>query len=312
MPNRRNVFAIVSRTKKRKRFLAPVVGRAMFLDMAVLDKNEVDQFTRDGYVSTDGLLSVDEVDTFGEAIDNAVARRVDGDDRELAAKSVYEQSFVQCMRLWETDADVAPLTFHPRLAEAAAQLLGVEGVRIWQDQALYKEPGGRITDAHQDAPFWPIGDAPVVSAWIPLVGSTIENGAVGYVPGSHRLGKLKTVNLLEADEAYDILTDPAIGGRQPVYVEAAKGAVVWHHGMTVHAALANASGVTRRAFTVVYIADGCRRAEPWPSFPLDRAGIAVGDVMQGEGLPLVWPRESTRVPDPPMVTGAPTGPQAGQ
>ena len=60
--------------------------------MAVLDKNEVDQFTRDGYVSTDGLLSVDEVDTFGEAIDSAVARRVDGDDRELAAKSIYEQS----------------------------------------------------------------------------------------------------------------------------------------------------------------------------------------------------------------------------
>jgi ectoine hydroxylase-related dioxygenase (phytanoyl-CoA dioxygenase family) len=280
--------------------------------MSVLHENTVDQFTRDGYVSTDGLLSIDEVDTFGEAVDIAVDRRTGGDDRELAAKSSYEQSFVQCMRLWETDADVAPLTFHPRLAQAAAQLLGVERVRIWQDQALYKEPGGRITDPHQDAPFWPIGDAPLVSAWIPLDGSNAENGAIGYVPGSHRLGQLKTVNLLDTSEAYDILADPAIAGRQPIYVEAAKGSVVWHHGMTVHAALANTSGTTRRAFTVVYIADGCRRAKPWPNFPLDRAGVAVGELMQGEGLPLAWPRESSGLPDPPNLIGEPTGPQVGQ
>ncbi len=280
--------------------------------MAVLHENTVDQFTRDGYVSTDGLLSIDEVDTFGEAVDSAVARRTSGDDRTLATKSHYEQSFVQCMRLWETDTDVAPLTFHPRLAQAAAQLLGVGRVRIWQDQALYKEPGGRITDPHQDAPFWPIGDAPLVSAWIPLDGSTTENGAIGYVPGSHRLGRLKTVNLLETVEAYDILLDPAIAGRQPVYVEAAKGSVVWHHGMTVHAALANDSDTTRRAFTVVYIADGYRRAKSWPNFPLDRAGVGVGELMQGDGLPLAWPREQDRLPGPPKVTGEPTGPQVGQ
>ena len=139
------------------------------------------------------------------------------------------------MRLWETDPEVAPLTFHPVLAQAAAELLGVDRVRLWQDQALYKEPGGRITDAHQDAPFWPIGDAPLVSAWIPLDGSTRENGALGYVPGSHTVGALKMVNLLQTTKAYDILSDPALGGQELVYVEAAKGTVVWHHGMTVHA-----------------------------------------------------------------------------
>lgn len=108
--------------------------------MAVLKPSCVEQFEADGYVATHNLLTIDEIDSFAPLIDRAVRRRTADDSRVLADKSDYEQSFVQCMRLWETDPDVAPLTFHPRLAQAAAELLGVERVRLWQDQALYKEP----------------------------------------------------------------------------------------------------------------------------------------------------------------------------
>ncbi|MEL6984312.1 MAG: phytanoyl-CoA dioxygenase family protein, partial [Actinomycetota bacterium] len=200
--------------------------------MSVVDAEVVSRFQADGYVVTEGLLSVEEVERAGHAIDQAVATRTADDHRPLADKTPYEQSFVQCMRLWETDPAVQPFTFHPRLAETAATLLGVPAVRLWQDQALYKEPGGRPTDAHQDAPFWPIGDAPLVSAWIPLAPSTEANGAMGYVPGSHRLGKLRTVDLTRPEVAVDILADPALDGRRPVTVEAPVGSVVWHHGFT--------------------------------------------------------------------------------
>lgn len=277
--------------------------------MPVLEPDLVERFARDGYLVTD-LLSSDEVDRYAAAIDRAVEARTAGDRRALADKSTYEQSFVQCMRLWETDPDIAPLTFHPRLARAATELLGVERVRLWQDQALYKEPGGRITDPHQDAPFWPIGDAPLISAWIPLDGSTVDGGAVGYVPGSHRVGALKVVDLLHTTEPYDVLSDPALEGAELRYVEAPKGSVVWHHGMTVHGALPNRSDRVRRAFTIVYLADGHRRAKPWPNFPLDRAGVAVGEPMAGEGLPLAWPRPVDEpIPEPSSRLGEPTGPQ---
>ncbi|MEL7158358.1 MAG: phytanoyl-CoA dioxygenase family protein, partial [Actinomycetota bacterium] len=232
--------------------------------MPVLDAEAVARFRRDGYVRTDGLLDGDAVARFGEAIDRAVAVRTADDDRRLADKSAYEQSFIQCMRLWETDADVRPLTFDPSLAEAAAELLGVDAVRLWQDQALYKEPGGRLTDPHQDAAFWPVGDAPLVSAWIPLVPSTVDNGAMGYVPGSHALGKLRTVDLRHPEDAHDILADPALDGRPLTMVEAPVGSVIWHHGWTVHGAGPNTTRSTRRAFTIVYLADGNPRAKPWP------------------------------------------------
>lgn len=277
--------------------------------MALLDSTLVQEFDRDGFVTTPNLLSQAEVDRYGAAIDAAVARRTASDTRTLDQKGIYEQSFIQCMRLWETDGAVRPLTFHRKLAQAATELLGVTAVRIWQDQALYKEPGGRITDPHQDATFWPIGDAPLVSAWIPLEGSSRGAGAMAYVPGSHKAGRLKAVNLLHTTEPYDILQDPALGAREPVFVEAEKGSVVWHHGLTVHQAEPNSTNRLRRTFTVVYIADGARRAQAWDTFPLTREAIGQGKLIRGPSLPIAWPREESELPEPPTTIGEPTGPQ---
>lgn len=116
--------------------------------MSFLAPEIVEQFQENGFVVTPDLLSRSELATYGAAIDRSVAARTAHDARALADKSAYEQSFVQCMRLWETDPEVRPLTFHPKLAQSAAELFGVPAVRLWQDQALYKESGGRITDPH--------------------------------------------------------------------------------------------------------------------------------------------------------------------
>jgi ectoine hydroxylase-related dioxygenase (phytanoyl-CoA dioxygenase family) len=266
-------------------------------------------FARDGFVVTPDVFTEKELRRYGAVVDEEVVRRTATDRRELHEKSTYEQSFVQCMRLWETNPEIRPLTLHRGLAEIAATLLGVEAVRLWQDQALYKEPGGRITDPHQDAPFWPVGDAPMISAWIPFEGSTIESGAMAYVPGSHKAGRLRPVDITHTTVPYDILQDPALGGSAPVVVEAPIGSVVWHHGMTVHQAAVNQTDRVRRVFTVVYLADGFRKVGQWPTFPLDRDGVGDGDLMAGPGMPIVWPPQGGEEPKPHSIQGGLTGPQ---
>ena len=161
----------------------------------MLDEQTVEKFQREGFVKTDSSLTSAELIEYAGAVDTEVAIRTAADQRDISEKSTYEQSFIQCMRLWETSEAVRALSCHPGLAGMAAQLLGVRSVRLWQDQALYKEPGGRETTAHQDETFWPIGKAPLVSAWIPFDAVTPNNGAMAYVPGSHRVGSLKTVTL---------------------------------------------------------------------------------------------------------------------
>jgi ectoine hydroxylase-related dioxygenase (phytanoyl-CoA dioxygenase family) len=274
-----------------------------------LEPDLIQAFQSRGFVVTPDVLSAEELDRYGRAVDAEIDRRTSEDRRALEDKSVYEQSFIQCMRLWETSPVVADLSFHAGLAGIAAQLLDVPSVVMWQDQALYKESGGRETTPHQDQTFWPLDEAPLVSAWIPFEDVDGENGAMSYVPGSHLAGRLKVVDITHTTDPYDILKDPALKGRELEKVSVKAGSVVWHHGLTVHAADANRSAATRRVFTVVYLSADARRAGEWPAFPLDRAGVKVGEVAQGEGMPRLWPPLADR-PEPPATLGGATGPQA--
>jgi ectoine hydroxylase-related dioxygenase (phytanoyl-CoA dioxygenase family) len=153
----------------------------------ILPQEVVEQFRRDGFVVVPDLLEPDALDRYGEAVTAAVRSRTAGDDRPLAEKSRYQQSFVQCMNLWEDFDSVRPLTFHPKLAQAAAELLDVPAIRVWHDQALYKQAGGRPTDAHQDHPYWPMKETASITAWIPFEGSTLASGAMAYLPGTHTI-----------------------------------------------------------------------------------------------------------------------------
>lgn len=274
----------------------------------VLSPEVINAFRAQGFVVTPDVLTTEDVEQYGAAIDQAVAARTAGDTRAVTDKSTYEQSFLQCMRLCETDAAIEDLTFHEGLAGIAAQLLGVPSVNLWQDQALYKEPGGRETTAHQDQPFWPIGEAPLISAWIPLNTVDEGNGAMAYVPGSHLVGPLRVVDITHTSEPYNILNDPALEGEPLRVVPVNSGSVIWHHGFTVHAAGANHSDSVRRAFTVVYLSADAIRTKAWPTFPLDRARVGVGDRVEGQGMPRLWPPLAAR-PVPPAQKGAVTGPQ---
>ena len=266
----------------------------------LLSNEQVDRFLRDGFLVVDGIFSADELATFGSAVDAAVKERARVDTRRLEDKTVYEQSFIQCINLWEDTLDVRRLTFDPRIGEMAARLLETDAVRIWHDQALYKEAGGRKTDPHQDRPFWPIDPPHQVTAWIPFDGSKRGHGAMAYVPGSHRTGVEKFCDISHVfQEPYDILSDPALEGIEPVWVEVPPGSVVFHHSLTVHLAEPNDGRETRRVYCIIYFADGCVRRNAIPHLVPDRQKIEVGQPIAGEVSPIVWPRDACDLPPTP-------------
>jgi ectoine hydroxylase-related dioxygenase (phytanoyl-CoA dioxygenase family) len=263
-----------------------------------LEDHVVEQFQQGGFVVVPGLLSDAELQAFGPAVDEGVAKRSRHDARALAEKSRYEQSFIQCQNLWEDCPGVLPLTFHPAVCETAARLLKVPAVRLWHDQALYKEPGGRETDAHQDQPYWPIAEADTITAWIPLDGSTLESGAMGYIPGSHQLGIRRFVNIFSG-RPEDVLARDELRDREPVYVEVPRGGVAFHHGLTFHLARPNLTPRIRRVHTAIYFRDGCLRGAEFPHPSVDRAGIAPGEVIASDVTPIAWPRPLGDWPNPP-------------
>ena len=254
-----------------------------------------ERYRRDGFVHIPGLLPADEMPALAASVDEAVARRKALDTRQLAEKSLYEQSFIQCQYLWEDFPGVRPLMFHPALGAALGALLGAERVRLWHDQALYKEPGGRETDAHQDHAYWPIAEADTITAWIPLTEIDHETGCMGYVPGSH-LGDLEFVDIFRKPGAGEALV--AKQAAEPAWVPCRPGDVIFHHGRTIHLAKPNRSPRMRRAYTAIYFKDGCTRGNERPHPSVDRDQIPVGAPISGLATPVVWPLAGAGYPAP--------------
>ena len=274
-----------------------------------LDAAQVERFRSEGFLLVEDFFTDDELGSFGEQVDAAVEYRTADDGRSLGEKNLYEQTFTQCMGIWEDHPQVRPMTFHPKLCAAAAALLGVDKVRLWHDQALYKLAGGRKTDAHMDYPFWPVDRPDLVSAWMPFDDVHHGGGVMGYVKGSHNLGIDDFVDIgqLRGGKPVDILQDPRVSPLPVVWVEAPRGSVIFHHARTIHLAEANDTDKTRRVFTTVYVADGRRRASDKKSFNCDRDGLKEGDLIAGPGFPIAWPRESDELPTPPEMPGPKTG-----
>ena len=285
----------------------------MSIDEAIrqsaLSQAQIDQFQTDGFLIVEDFFSTDELDSYGASVDAAVEYRTSDDRRDLSEKNLYEQTFDQCMRLWEDRPDVSPFTFHPKLCAAAAALLQTDCVRLWHDQALYKAPGGRKTDAHLDYPFWPVLEQDLVSVWIPFQDVQADGGMMSYVQGSHRIGYTEFVDIgqLHGGEAFNLLKEPQIAALPLISVPAPKGSAIFHHACTIHAADSNETDATRRVFTMAYMTDGCHRSRDEEYFSLDRDDIKTGDAIVGPGHPIAWPRAENDLPVPPKVLGAKTG-----
>ncbi len=103
-----------------------------------------------------GLCSKEEVASVRSRIAGAVADQTKGVAALAERPSTYARAFLQVENIWRSVDGVCDFTLSPRFAEAAARLVGVPGIRLYHDQALFKEPGGGVTPWHQDEGYWPL------------------------------------------------------------------------------------------------------------------------------------------------------------
>ena len=106
-----------------------------------LPPDAVTRFARDGFVRLPGVLSPATVRAVEPEITSKVVE-LNTQHVPLAERDAYGKAFLQVENLWEHSDLVRRLVFSKRLAGIAAQLLEVDSVRLYHDQALYKEPGG--------------------------------------------------------------------------------------------------------------------------------------------------------------------------
>ena len=248
------------------------------------------RFNEEGYVVVRDLFEPSEIEFYREVIKEAIKERKQFDERSLKDKSEYEQSFTQCQNLWEDYLDIRKLTFDQRICELASELLGTKAIRLWHDQALLKESGGRETDPHHDQPYWPIKETSTITAWIPLCDINETNGQLGFYPGSHKIQDKKFINIFsgKVDEK-DFLKESNLDSDEVIYQNLQVGDVSFHHGLTFHRAKPNLSKSDRIVHTAIFFADGSTRGDDKFHFSVDRPNIKVGEKIQSDVTPLAYP-----------------------
>ena len=224
-----------------------------------------DEFRDNGHLLVRGLLDAQEMTVYRALILEAVkkqSREAKATRRKLPERGIYGRMFGQQVNLWRVDEGVRQFVLSKRLARVAADLMGVSGVRIYHDHALFKDAGGRATYWHQDQYYWPLDTADTVTMAMPLVDVSIDMGMFVFASGSHKNGTIWDPKLSsEPDGLYrkyikehHFPLSYAAGMRA--------GDATWHYGNTVHHTLGNESDRRREMMTITYMADGARVTQP--------------------------------------------------
>ena len=227
-----------------------------------LNESKIADFQQNGHVLLPGLCSPAEAAAYRSVITEATYGN-NKETRPMEERDTYSRAFLQIMNLWKLDARVARFTLARRFAKVAAELLQADGVRLYHDQALYKEAGGGHTPWHQDQYYWPIEQKGIrsLTMWMPLVDVTIEMGALTFASKSHTEGFQG--HLAISDKSHDEFDKTVKDkGYSVVNANMKAGDATFHSGWTLHCAPGNAGTIAREVMTVIYIAEGTFITEP--------------------------------------------------
>ena len=260
------------------------------------DRNFYDE---NGYVKLKHVLSPELLEHFRKAITARVAE-LSADALPLEKRDTYGKAFLQIMNLWTESETVKQFVFGKRLARIAAQLIGATGVRIYHDQALYKEAGGGITPWHADQYYWPVSSNKMVTAWVPLQDTPSEMGPLAFCEKSHRF---QIGRDLEISDQSEMTLKEALKAFRTEDSAFDLGDVSFHAGWTFHRAGANTTSRPREVMTVIYMDEDIKLIEPKNKnhlLDIERwcPGVKVGEVVASPLNPVVYSSKSESASSP--------------
>ncbi|HMQ46813.1 MAG TPA: phytanoyl-CoA dioxygenase family protein [Saprospiraceae bacterium] len=199
------------------------------------------------------------------------------------------------MNLWTHSEAIRQLVFSQRLARIAAELMGVEGVRLYHDQALFKEAGGGFTPWHADQYYWPLASDHSVTVWIPLQAVPLEMGPLEFSAKSYLLHGGRELKI--SDESEQMIAQKLrINDFEHIVEPFELGEVSFHSGWVFHRAGANTSQYMRQVMTVIYMDKNMRLKAPenpnqqndWDTWC---PGAVVGEVIDTPLNPVLYAGE---------------------
>lgn len=225
-----------------------------------LDQEKIKFFRQQGFVKLKDVFSADLLKAYGDEITRKVIE-LNTLDVPMDERTTYQKAFLQVMNLWRQSDIVREFVFGKRLAQIAAELLGCPGVRLYHDQALYKESGGGITPWHADQYYWPLATEKTCTAWIPLQETTMEMGPLAFAARSQHFSYGRSLPISDESEK-ELQAALKEANFQHIAEPFDLGELSFHYGWTFHHAGANVSGDPRKVMTIIYMDADMKLTQP--------------------------------------------------
>ena len=310
-------------------FEAPTCEPANFCSNVEASPEKIEAFRKNGYVVFDNFLDEEQLQYWRNAVTHAVSKRDNThrfpskgqEDTTNVDFAYYLNVFIQRVNLFQHDEHMNKIFQNTKrtLGKVAADLQGVDGMRLWHEQALIKQPFANATAWHVDVPYWSFDSPHAISAWIALDDATLENGCLYFMPGSHEIvlekyknrvaanspvtsynevsGNISTQSYFDEIKIGKNMSDlinihPEMASFPTVAAPLKAGSISFHHGSLGHGAGCNMTPNWRRAMTFQFMPDGSTfngRQNILTQEQYEK--LAIGDVLDDETVnPMMYRR----------------------
>tara|TARA_R110002074_G_scaffold161480_11_gene319604 strand:+ start:77940 stop:78746 length:807 start_codon:yes stop_codon:yes gene_type:complete len=225
-----------------------------------LTKDLIDFYSTYRYIKLKNVFDQETLTYFNGIISKKVTE-LNAEPKPLDKRDTYGKAFVQLFNLWKEDETIKPLIFSKRLAQIATELMQVDGVRLYHDQALFKEAGGGITPWHADQYYWPLQTDKTVTAWIPLQETPLTMGPLEFSAGSHEIMEGRDLSISDESEKA-IQNRLKVTDFKHVIEPFDVGEVSFHSGWVFHRAGANTTQEMRKVMTIIYMDKNMKLKKP--------------------------------------------------
>ena len=230
-----------------------------------LSEGQVKQYWEDGFVIVENVLDEDAVATLrkrAEWVASGEAPHISKERLQMEPRVVkgevqvetYADSLRKMSHIAFYDEVFQAHARNPKILDIIESLIGPD-IKLYQDQLFMKPPKiGSRQPYHQDMPLGFYIDPPdMVTCWAALDDSTIDNGCLWMLPGTHKFGIIEKSNWEEYEQM-------SFSGRlpeeRPVVMEA--GSCSFHHGLILHSSRPNLTDRRRRGYATHYVSARCR------------------------------------------------------
>jgi phytanoyl-CoA hydroxylase len=228
----------------------------------LVSKEELQQFTQQGYLVIRGLLSKNEVDHISETFSTLHSNgpipgcfhpvppeKANGDILKLYPRMMHPHRVNDIARDY---------MLHPRVMGVLNDLFGEEPL-AGQSMFYFKPPGGKGQALHQDNYYLKVEPNTCIAAWMAIDPADRENGGMVVVPKSNRLD-IQCPHVADPELSFTRDEVDVPEGFEVLQVDLAAGDVLFFNGSVIHGSYPNKSDSRfRRSFIGHYVGSSTLR-----------------------------------------------------